>query len=193
MAFNELLHSMEQSAEEKKKDILENARISAEEILADAQKQSQTIKDELVATAEEKVKVKKNKSLYLLKEDIKAELTREKERIFEEAFSQAKHLLDASRSDSRYTKSFARLLDQSLERLNGRIVVHVDPEDEALCRKCGKDTTLEFTVVPDRKCTGGLDAEIADKGIIVRNTLESRLENARILMRKDLFVFLFGE
>ena len=193
MAFNELLHSMEQSAEEKKKDILEIARVSAEETLADAHKRAKAIKEELVATAEEKVNVKKNKSLYLLKEDIKAELTREKERIFEEAFSQAERMLDACRSDSRYAPSFANLLDQSLEKLNGRIVVHVDPRDEALCNKCRDGSGLEFDIVHDRECAGGLDAEIANKGIIVRNTLESRLENARIIMRKDLFGFLFGE
>jgi len=193
MAFNELLHSMEQSAEEKKKDILENARISAEDILADAEKRAGAIKDELVATAEEKLNVKKNKSIYLLKEDIKAELTREKERIFEEAFSQAENMLDTCRSDPRYAESFMRLLNQSLERLDGRIVVHVDPRDEALCKKCRDHSGQEFDVIPDRECAGDLDAEIADKGIIVRNTLESRLENARIIMRKDLFGFLFGE
>jgi Archaeal/vacuolar-type H+-ATPase subunit E len=193
MAFNELLHSMEQSAQEKREDILENARASAEGILADAQKRAETIRDELVATAEGKVSIKKNKSLYLLKEDLKAELTREKERIYDQAFSQAESMLGECRNDPRYAESFARLLDRSTENLNGRIVVHVDPVDEALCKRCRENSSLEFEVIPDRKCAGGLDAEIADKGIIVRNTLESRLDNARMLMRKDLFGSLFGE
>lgn len=193
MAFNELLHSMEQSAQEKREDILENARASAVGILADAQKRAEAIRDELLATAEGKVSIKKNKSLYLLKEDIKAEMTREKERIYDQAFSQAEDMLNECRNDPRYAQNFARLLDRSTENLNGRIIVHVDPRDEALSKKCRENSSLEFDVVSDRESAGGLDAEIADKGIVVRNTLESRLVNARMLMRKELFGFLFGE
>lgn len=193
MAFNDLLQSMEQSAEEKKKDILENARFSAEEILHDAEKKSEALKTDLVKEATEKVSVKKNKSLYLLKEEIKEELTREKERIFGEAFSAAAGMLETCRDDPRYAESFKRFLYQSLEGLKGQIVVHLDPRDVDLCNECRGQSGPEFVVSTDRECAGGVDAELADKGVIVRNTLESRLENARVLMRKELFGFLFGE
>ncbi|HUU75540.1 MAG TPA: V-type ATP synthase subunit E [Methanoregulaceae archaeon] len=194
MPFNELLQSMELSADEKIKEILENARFSAEEILNVVTNDSKKIRDDLKAQSVEQVNVERNRSLYLLKEEIKGDLAKEKERIFQEVFSRAEQLLGSCRKDPRYRESFLKMLNESLSDASGRIIIHIDPVDLEIYTHCMNQIgSLKAEISPDLNCAGGLNVALPDERINVYNTVESRLKKSRIVLRKEVFSFLFGD
>jgi len=89
---------------------------------------------------------------------------------------------------------FSRLLNESAgEMEGGAIVLHVDPRDEALCREVLAQSGREFQVVPDITTWGGVIVSSPDEQVRIHNTLESRLERAKNLYKKEVCRILFGE
>jgi vacuolar-type H+-ATPase subunit E/Vma4 len=192
MAYNELLQSMELSAQEKIQSILESARRSAESVITDAQREAEAIKKRLLAEAESSVRIERNRSMYLLSEELKADLTVEKGRIYREAFSEAEKRLGSCRMDPRYQASFSHLLDESLEGIPAsEAEVHIDPKDAPLCSTLSGKTGTRLVVVPDLTCLGGIVVRSGDNSITITNTLETRFENAKEALKKEIYSLLF--
>lgn len=193
MAYNELLQSMELGAKEKIGTILEGARRAAESVVSDSQREAEAIKRKMVSEAESGVKIESNRSHYILSEELKADLAVEKERIYREAFSKAEKGLDSCRVDPRYPASFIRMLEESLEGIpEGGAELHIDPKDAALCTASSGKTGTGLSVVPDLSCHGGLVVRTSDGSITIDNTLETRFENAREALKKEIYSLLFG-
>jgi len=194
MAYNELLQSMELGAQEKIKETLGAARMAADDILRDARRESEEIKRQLQADAEEAVSVERNRSLYLLREELKAEEIREKERIYLEAFEKAVEELKFCRKDPRYKESFSRLLSESLDGIQAKdIELHVDPRDIELCNEAVKGLVFPIKILTDLQSSGGHLIRIPDGSITIDNTIESRIIQAREVLKKEIYSILFGE
>ncbi len=192
MAYNELLQSMELGAQEKTQAILENAKRAAESVLTEAQREAEVIKKRLLSQADTSVRIERNRSLYLLSEELKADLAVEKGRMYREAFSEAEKRLGSCRGDSRYPESFSHLLDESLEGIPaGEVEVHIDPKDAALCTASSGKTGTRLNVVPDLSCLGGVIVRNGDGSITIDDTLETRFENAREALKKEIYSLLF--
>lgn len=193
MAYNELLQSMELGAKEKIETILEGARRGAESVVSDAQREAEAVKRRMISEAESGVRIERNRSLYLLSEELKADLAIEKERIYREAFSKAEKGLGSCRVDPRYPASFTRLLEESLEGIPDQgAELHIDPKDAPLYTPSSGKTGAGLSVVPDLSCHGGLVVRTRDGSITIDNTLETRFENAREALKKEIYSLLFG-
>lgn len=193
MAYNELLQSMELGAQEKIKEIIGAARMAADDIFRDAKRESEEVKRQLQAEAADAVSVERNRSLYLLQEELKAEEIREKERIYLEAFEKAGEELKSYREDPRYRESFTRILRESLDGIQAKdIEVHIDPRDAELCFQALKAQESKFQLVTDLHSIGGHIIRIPDGSITIDNTIESRILQAREVLKKEIYSILFG-
>jgi vacuolar-type H+-ATPase subunit E/Vma4 len=55
-----------------------------------------------------------------------------------------------------------------------------------------KDLGANYEVIPDLHSAGGLIANTKDETFLISNTIESRLERARELLRPEVFTILYG-
>jgi vacuolar-type H+-ATPase subunit E/Vma4 len=73
-----------------------------------------------------------------------------------------------------------------------RSIVHIDPRDEVLCRKTLSALGLSPEVRTDITTAGGVVAGLPDSSVIISNTVESRLERAKELKRREIHAILTG-
>jgi vacuolar-type H+-ATPase subunit E/Vma4 len=193
MAYHELLQSMELSAEEKVDNLLESARKTGDLVLIEARKEAEVIRKKLVTEAQEEVQAERNHTLYKLREELKAEMAHEKQALFERSFGKAADLLKSARSDPRYRENYARLVRDSVEGVPGaQVIIYIDPRDSIFMSGLSHQYGSRIVIKPDLTCFGGVNASTPDGSITTRNTLESRLENAREVLKKEIYSLLFG-
>jgi V/A-type H+-transporting ATPase subunit E len=85
------------------------------------------------------------------------------------------------------------LLKETILELEGEeILLHIDKQDESLCKKLLKELKLNHEIVTDITSIGGLNASTRDGKFIVFNTIESRLETAKVQLKLEVFAVLYG-
>lgn len=194
MAYENLLKSVEESAQEREHEIREKARIAIEEISKDAKNQEAMIQQALLDEAVKSALIEKNKFIYLTKNENKKKLIAAKETIFLEAFGGAQEKLALLRDTADYPAIFKKLTMEAVGTLGGeKFRIHVDKRDEALIRKILAEMNMPGEVYTDVTCAGGLVASTLDESVKISNTLESRLERAKEQKKLEVYAVLFGE
>jgi V/A-type H+/Na+-transporting ATPase subunit E len=194
MAFEDLLKSVEDSAEEKEQELRNRAALFIAEIRDRAGKQAETIRKGYIDEADRAVTAERNKLLYLTKAENKEQLIQVRETAFENAFHDAGIRLAGLRSDTMYPAIFKKfLLEATGAAGSGEFTVHVDPGDEALCRKMLSDLKIPGNVSPDITTSGGVIVSLSGDSVVISNTVESRLRRARELRRLEIHTILSGE
>jgi V/A-type H+-transporting ATPase subunit E len=84
-----------------------------------------------------------------------------------------------------------RALASIVARDSSEVVVHVDPRDETLALDTLRNTGYEARVAPDIETAGGVIVSTADENVVIRNTLESRLERAIAHLGEAVDAILF--
>ena len=92
MAYENLLKSVEESAQEKERELREKARSAVQLISEDAKNQVTVIQQSLLAEAKKAATIEKNKLIYLTKGENKEKLIKTKEAIFSTAFGDAEQI-----------------------------------------------------------------------------------------------------
>ena len=69
-------------------------------------------------------------------------------------------------------------------------IIHIDKRDLELCREILKERGLDREVVGDLNTAGGVRITTADGKITVDNTIESRFERAKEILRQEIFSLL---
>jgi V/A-type H+-transporting ATPase subunit E len=86
------------------------------------------------------------------------------------------------------------MVREAMEELAGEeIRMHIDPRDEPLCREILREMQRNCDVVTDLTTMGGLNATTADERLTVFNTLESRLQRAKELLKREIMSTLYGD
>jgi V/A-type H+-transporting ATPase subunit E len=99
-----------------------------------------------------------------------------------------------ARNNPSYRTSFRSTVREVMEELAGEEVrLHIDPRDEPLCREILKEMQRNCEVVPDLTSLGGLNATTTDERLWVFNTIESRLQRAKELMKSEIMSALYGD
>ena len=93
MAYENLLKSVEESAQEKERELREKARNAIQLISEDAKNQAGLIQQTFLAEAKKTATIEKNKLIYLTKGVNKEKLIKTKEAIFLTAFGAAEQRL----------------------------------------------------------------------------------------------------
>ncbi|MFA4877089.1 MAG: V-type ATP synthase subunit E family protein [Methanoregula sp.] len=193
MAYENLLKSVEESAQEREQELRKRAKQLADEIRADAKHEAEELSNHAIAEAERSAAIERNKQLYLTKGAIKEMSLRNRERVFLAAFEEATKQLDRIRQDRQYPKIFERLAREAIGTMESTpFRLHVDTRDIELCNKTLAALGVRCEVVPDITCAGGLVASSPDGLVKISNTIESRLERIRELRRREIYAILQG-
>jgi V/A-type H+-transporting ATPase subunit E len=194
MAYENLLKSVEESAQEKERELREKARITIQEISNDTKNQETIIQQSLLAEAKKAALIEKNKIIYLTKNENKKKMINTRESIFLKAFSEAEQRLSQMRNDPGYPAIFKKLTREAVGALGGeKFRIHVDKRDEQLIKKILAELNLSGDVIADLMCAGGLVASTLNETVKISNTFESRLERAKEQKKLEVYAVLFGD
>ena len=193
MAYENLLKSVEDSAQERERELKERAKQLAEEIRSDAKKEAEAIRERAIREAERSAAVERNKQLYLARAEIKEQALKTREEVFSAAFREAEKRLSRLRGDKQYPAIFFRLAREATGAMAGTAFrVHVDPMDLDLCTRTLAALGVRCEILPDIESAGGLVVSSPDGLVKVSNTVESRLERVRERRRLGIYATLFG-
>jgi vacuolar-type H+-ATPase subunit E/Vma4 len=194
MPYEELIAAIEVSAKEKISDLKEKTYREATEITKEAESKDESIRMRYLDAVKKAVEIERNEAIVKIKEETRMKLIRAKDEMYQKAFSEAKATLSPAREDANYENSFRKMLKEAAAELAGEeIRLHIDKRDENLCKKLLPELNLNCEIATDLTCAGGLDASTKDERFTVFNTIESRLERAKALMRSEIFTILYGD
>jgi len=194
MAYENLLRSVEESAEERERELRSRAQKQAEEIRVKAKKQADEIQQTAIRESERSALTERNKMLYLAKGEVKEQELKGRERIFVAAFDGAKKQLEGFREDPKYPKVFGRLATEAVSAMREiSFIVHVDKRDLELSQKTLAAMGIRCEIHPDLECAGGLVVTSPDGLVTLSNTIESRLERIGESRKLEIYAILSGE
>ncbi|WP_174590004.1 V-type ATP synthase subunit E [Methanocella conradii] len=194
MDYENLMKSMEASAEEKREELLRKARESAAKIEEEARLKADEIVKGHISRASRNLEVDRNRLLYEARSKARGESAAIMHEYFSRAFSLAEGRLAAIRQENGYEDFFRRAMAEAIDAIGEKeFVLHVDPRDEDLCRRIIGTIGIECPVQADISCAGGLNVSTPDGRTVVFNTIESRLKSARERHRLEVFSALFGD
>jgi vacuolar-type H+-ATPase subunit E/Vma4 len=194
MAYENLLKSVEESAQEREQELRQKAQSNIQGISEDTRNQAAEIQQSLLAEAKKAATVEKNKRIYLTKGENKETLIKTKERIVSKAFHDAEQRLSGFRNDPKYPAVFNKLAREALESLGGEeFRIHIDKKDEHLIKRILSDMNLTGEIIPDLQCSGGLVVSTRNESVKISNTLESRLERAKERKKLEVYTVMYGD
>jgi V/A-type H+/Na+-transporting ATPase subunit E len=194
MAYENLLKSVEESAQERERELREKARITTQEILNDTKNQETMIQQSILAEAKKTALIEKNKLIYLTKNENKQKMINTRETIFLRAFGEAEQRLSRVRNDPNYPAIFKKLTLEAVGALGGeKFRIHIDKQDEQLIKKILAELNLSGEVLADLTTAGGLVACTLNETVKISNTFESRLERAKEQKKLEVYAVLFGD
>jgi vacuolar-type H+-ATPase subunit E/Vma4 len=136
MPYEQLIESVEVSAEEKITELKEKAYRQSMEIRKEAGGKDETIKRKHLDAAKRAVVVERNKSIAKVKEETRMQMIRAKDEVYQRACFEAKKILSSARENANYETSFRKMLHDAVLELEGeKIQLHIDKRDEGLCKK----------------------------------------------------------
>jgi V/A-type H+-transporting ATPase subunit E len=193
VAYENLLNSVDESAQERERELRERGKTLAEEIRANARKEAEDLQNRAISEAERSAALERNKQLYLTKGAINETSLRSREQVFLKAFDEAKKQLSQIRQDRKYPSVFERLARELAGTMeNTPFRIHVDPRDREICTKTLESLGIRCEILTDITCSGGLVASSPDGLVVISNTVESRLERIRDLKRHEIYAILSG-
>jgi vacuolar-type H+-ATPase subunit E/Vma4 len=194
MAYENLLKSVEESAQEKERELREKARSAVQLISEDTKNQSTVIQQSLLAEAKKAATIEKNKRIYLTKGENKENLIKTKEAIFSTAFGDAEQRLSHVRKDPKYPDILKNLTREAVGALGGETFrIHIDKRDEKLIKKILSELHLSGEVIADLHSSGGLVVTTQNGSVKISNTLESRLERVKEQKKLEIYAVLYGD
>lgn len=194
MAYENLLKSVEESAQEKERELREKARSAVELISEDAKNQVAVIQQSLMAESKKAATIEKNKLIYLTKGENKEKLIKTKEANFSKAFNDAELRLSHVRKDPKYPDILKNLTREAVGALAGvTFIIHIDKRDEKLVKKILTELNLSGEVIADLHCSGGVIVSSPDESIKISNTFESRLERVKEQKKLEIYAVLYGD
>lgn len=194
MAFEDLLKSVEESAQEKEQELRNRAAGAVDETRNRAKHQAEVIRKAHIDEANKSITTERNKLLYLTKAENKEQLIRVREASFENAFREAESRLAGLRADPKYPEIFEKLLREAAGAVGNQVfTVHIDPKDEVLCKKTLAALEFKGIVSADLTTAGGVVVSLPGNSIVISNTVESRLLRARELRRIEIHAILSGD
>jgi V/A-type H+-transporting ATPase subunit E len=194
MSYEQLIESVETSGEEKIRDLRDKADREAVQIIKEAENKEDPIKKKHLDAAKRSVESEKNRLLATANEEIRLQLTRVKDEMYQTAVAQALSDLQSVRNHPGYEKIFKEFLQEAYEELRGeKIEIHIDKRDEGICRKLVSELSINGDIVTDITSAGGMNISTKDGRFVVFNTVESRFERAKVLLRPEIFATIFGD
>lgn len=194
MTAKNLIESMEMNAEERILEMIHNAHNEADEIIKSAEAKAETIKHSYLENAIKFADAERNRQIYTVKTEVKMHVIIAKDELLHKAFVEAKKNLINFRERRAYKNSYKLMVQEAVHELEGEeLEFHIDKKDENLCKEILEELSENSGIVADITCAGGLNVSTSDEKIVIFNTIESRLDKAKELLKFETFSTLFGD
>lgn len=178
---------------EREQELRTRASAAVRAILEEAEARVKNLQQTTLDEAKKSASVERNKLMYLAKVEAKKQLIARKEAIFSQAVIIAEQRLLSLRTDPLYPEIFRKLAQESAAAIGpGKCQVHVDKQDESLCRNTFAGLNIPSVVIPDLTTAGGLVITNPDETVTISNTVESRLERIKEHRKLEIYSILFG-
>lgn len=193
MALEEMLTALEKEGEEDVKKILSQSEAHKNQIIKEATDEASKIREAYRKKIEDQVRIDRSKILNKASFHIKKEIIRAKEAMMNEVFNQVVKQVGSLRNESSYEGILEKLAQETINAIPGKPVISIDSADEQLARKILDKMEVDYSLEKNAKCLGGLKATSEDGRIILNNTIDSRVDKAKQLLKTDVLRVLFGE
>ena len=194
MTYENLIGSMELGAEKRIKEMMNKAHQDAEEIKRTAKAEAETVKSSYLDNAEKSVEIERNQLIYNVKAETKMRVIKERDAAIQRAFAEAKKRLSDFRDRGTYKENLKDMIQEAVGELEGeKVRFHIDKRDEDLCKQILAELNQNSEIITDLTSAGGLNVSTRDEKVVVFNTIESRLNNARELLKREIFSTLYGD
>jgi len=194
MPYEQLIQSVDECAEDKVRTIKERASRRAAEINDDVSGEETRIKKKHEEAARTAVEIERGRLVAQAIKETRMQLIHAKDEVYQKAFTGAKERLSHVRTEAHYASDFKKMLQEAASELEGEsLVLSIDKRDEALCKKLVPELNLNCGIVTDITTDGGLDVSTKDGRFVIKNTIESRLERSKVLIKQEIFATLYGD
>jgi vacuolar-type H+-ATPase subunit E/Vma4 len=179
MALADILQAMDDAAAAQIARIEDETDQSVARILGAAEDDAAAIRARHLGEAQLPIQRERARRLNRARLAALGEVSQARERLFAEALERARERLAGLRADPAYPAILGALAREARSQLGGDAVLRADPRDEPILRAAFPDARITF----DLEVWGGVEASAPDRRIVVINTLEARLEQARDALR----------
>lgn len=193
MALEEMLVALEQEGQETVDRIESQAKAHENQILKEAKEEADRIRSDHIKKMEDQVRMERSRIINGAHFQVKKEVIRMKEAMMNEVFSEVSKRIENLRNDASYKDIFEKLTTEAVSGIAGKALVSIDPADENLGREVLDKMKIDYELALSNKCLGGLIARSEDGRIILNNTIDSRLDKAKQLLKTDVLKVLFGD
>ena len=200
---NKIVESIKSEAQEKADKIIQDAQAEIATINSDAEKTAGAEKNKILDNGKKQSDMKYQQIISEAKMNARRAELGAKEEVIEAAFAKATEDLKAKASsdDAEYSESLIKMIEEATELGGGDLIVQVKESDVAkveghlkklsadLATKTGVSTTLVLGEPID--AIGGAILKTRNGDIEVNNTIESRLDRFKGLLRSEVANVLF--
>lgn len=192
MGLEAILDAIRASGQEQVDEVELAARVEAEAVLAGAHQEAEKVRRDAWQRAVMPAYRERARIIHRARLDQLRTVGDAREAAIDATLVRARLCLEQLRTDPGYPAVLCCLTKQALAELegsleeSGRARLEVDPRDKVLMGKILDELGLNLCVSYQLECWGGLVALSDDGGIVVINTLESRLEKATPFLRQYL-------
>ncbi len=166
------------SAYEQAVSNLQSSRSSVEaeynKIIDGANKQAENLKRQIIGSSRLSAR---NKQLVLIEDAVN------------DAFEKATAKIESVRSSEKYASMMKKLLDDGVHAVGGDVVIECNSKDKVIVKKLVSemDRTAKIKLSEESiDCLGGLRIKSKDGSMVYDNTLDSRIERLKPLIKKDI-------
>lgn len=194
MPLEHILQAIEAEAQAEIDRITAEAETKAQQILAKAEAEAVAIRQRHLDAVVPLVQVECARLLNDARLAALREVMQVREQLIADAFALAEERLAEVRYQPQYPSLLRRLAEEAIGALgdSSQVVIRVDSRDVALVEAFLDSLAVTATVEPVLECLGGLEVCTADGRIVVSNTFETRLNQARRRLRCEVADLVAG-
>lgn len=192
MSHQDLINALLQDGRHQCGQIIEKAKADAEEIVKNAEKVLELQKKESLDKIETDIKIKSVEVMNKAKISANGKMLKAKYEVIENIFQKATEGFLEIKKEKRYLSVFEKLCKEVLGDIKGETKVIMDREDASLFKKLFPDINAEIAPVNSANIFG-IELITKNGSVIIKNTLNSRLEKIKPELMLELNKFLFGK
>lgn len=190
MPLEHILRAMQAQAESEIQNITHAAESEAAQLIAEAETESKAIRARHRARVEpmlvaEAASLQNKANLGALRAKANG-----REQLLVEAFTRAQDCLAEIRQTEQYAAIFGLLAEEATAGLGDDLIARVDPRDVQIARAALAQLGVKAEIQEQDLALGGLEVTTRDHRVIVVNTIASRLDRARGVLRGPIAAIL---
>lgn len=189
MALEDILAAIDAQVQVERARILEEAEAEADRIETEARQDAEAIREQHFTRLQNRANTDRVRRVNEARLDARFQVMQAKESLLTAVFDEAARQLTQARTDPRYPDALRHLIQEAIGELGENVVLRLDPRDTTVVQGLIPATC---TVDPSLGCWGGSVAATTDGQLVVNNTLEARLEQAKTLLRNDLTALIWS-